>query len=193
MCVNPWDFPLVACHAFCSTESTQERNCLNKWLLNKAPWYHKHERLWKTLLPADAQRGTRPRLGQFHINCWQPEEAEWIPVGATPGQQERNSARLPRTLITQCTAARPRASRLWGGPLRHMSDTGITLSGSLKDYWWGKLVSKGFSSKNTPVCVVPCQAIFTPRTWCTGSVTAPNGRRNGLIMLPPPLIFVNSK
>lgn len=70
---------------------------------------------------------------------WQPVMAGSIPVGRTPGQQERRQRSAACTLITQCTAEHPETEGL-----HHVSDSLITPSGYLKDYWWGNWFPAAF-------------------------------------------------
>lgn len=65
--------------------------------------------------------------------------AKSIPVGKTPGQQERRQRSAAGTLIMQCTAEYPETE-----DLHHVPDLLIAMSAYLKNYWWGNWFPEAF-------------------------------------------------
>lgn len=135
--MNPWDFPLW-CHVFAWLVADRSTTVKPSKFLKKRIDITRTN----TSFFYSNQLREHLRLDQFRIRSpsWQPVMAKSIPVGKTPGQQERRQRSAAGTLIMQCTAEHPESEGL-----HHVSDSLITLSGYLKDYWWGNWFLAAFS------------------------------------------------
>lgn len=129
MRMNPWDFPLSP--VTCSVSLGADRSAIVKPSTFSITGIKASFFFLLLHRQIQQQPSQHLRLDQSRMRSpsRQPAMAESIPVGRTPGKQERRQRSAACTLITQCTAERPETEGL-----HHVSDSLITLSGYLKDY-----------------------------------------------------------
>lgn len=148
MCLNPWDFPLLL--ATCFAKLTADRNAAvspNDFPIWQIDSSTKESAAFSG--KDSSQHSKLARLVQHKLPQLTGSGGRTGPCWSDPRAVRESSTLLPPTFITQCTSEQS----LWGGPLRHMSDTGVTLSGYIvgKANWFLKVFSK-----NSSVSVVPC-------------------------------------
>lgn len=119
MRMNPWDFPLW-CHVFAWLVADRSTTVKPSKFLKKRIDITRTN----TSFFYSNQLREHLRLDQFRIRSpsWQPVMAKSIPVGKTPGQQERRQRSAAGTLIMQCTAEHPESEGL-----HHVSDSLLCL------------------------------------------------------------------